>query len=116
IINCVHRKINSSERGDLDMAKYMVGLIGISVLAGTQAFAQEDRSSATDPVFKPEAVLIDDPAPVEPEFSEAQGAAETEIMTPEELADEAEMAAALDGDMAGDIAAMPEVLDEPGWE
>lgn len=59
-----------------------------------------------------ELILIADPEPVETEYFLAQGAGASEIVdNDEEMADAAALAALADG-MDGDMAAMPEVIEE----
>lgn len=61
------------------------------------------------------AILVEDPEQGEIEIFESQGAIESEIVSAEEMAAEAEVTAAMENEMAGDMAAMPEVAEDAEW-
>lgn len=103
------------------MTKVFTGAMLAAALAAGLALAQEsapepeaetpaEMSETADPM-----VLIGDPEPGEPQMFAAEGDTEAEIVTEAEMASEAEAALALDGDMVGDMAALPEDAERPDW-
>ena len=68
------------------------------------------KRSRTNAKVKP--VLIDDPEPVETEYFLAEGAADAEIVSDEDLQMESAALAALADEVEGDMAAMPEIMEE----
>ncbi|MEO1475661.1 MAG: hypothetical protein AAFS13_04710 [Pseudomonadota bacterium] len=77
--------------------------------------AASAQSSEDDAAEERAAVLIEDPEEGEIEYFEAQGAAESEIVSAEEMVAEAEVSAAMEREMTGDMAAMPEIAEEAEW-
>lgn len=106
------------------MNKALTGTLIAALLAAGLVWAQEsapdpdtagetapaEAASMIDPM-----VLVDDPEPGEPEVFAAEGDVEAEIITEAEMVSEADAAAALDGEMVGDMAAMPEEAERPDW-
>ena len=95
------------------MLKYMLSVAIAGGIACGFAVAQE----AIEPTESPRAeqvdrVLIADPEPVETEYFLAEGAASSEIVSDEELLIESDALAALTEEMDGDMAAMPETIEE----
>lgn len=95
------------------MLKYVLSVATIGVIACGFAAAQE----AVEPVEAApskqiDRVLIADPEPVETEYFLAEGAANSEIVSDEELLIESDALAALTEEMDGDMAAMPETIQE----
>jgi len=87
----------------------IVGLVFANPAFGQETSIDAQNASAPEEI---ERVLIADPEPGETEYFLAQGAATAEVVTEEELEMEAGALAALAEDMEGDMAAMPEVLEE----
>lgn len=113
-----------SFRGVLEMTKLVIGFAAFALVAAGFAVAQDNRLQESEAVFdtstaptkgQTTTILIEDPAPETPEYSKAEGAADAEIISSEELAAEAEAEAALGGDMEGDMAAMHEAAEDPEW-
>jgi len=95
------------------MFKY--GILGalLAMVICAVGVAQEDESSEPAKLSETaERILIDDPEPVETEYFLAEGAAPSEIVDDENLMADSTALAALADDADGDMAAMPEVLEE----
>ncbi|MEM8634938.1 MAG: hypothetical protein AAGF33_08175 [Pseudomonadota bacterium] len=79
------------------------------------AVAQDTENAAPTEQAESPAILVEDPEQGEIEIFEAQGATEAEIVTPADMAAEAEVTAVMENDITGDMAAMPEVAEDPEW-
>ena len=92
----------------------VTGLCGVSVAQEPVQEKAESAPAATPAPAKEtvERVLIADPEPVETEYFLAQGAATAEIVDDEELLADAAALVALSEEHDGDMAAMPEVMEE----
>ena len=86
--------------------------IAMMFLSGA-AIAQESDEPTQDPLaVESDQILIDDPEPVATEYFLAEGAANADIVSDEELELEADALAALSDDLEGDMAAMSEMVEE----
>lgn len=95
------------------MFKY--GILGalLATIIGAVGVAQEnEHAGPVDVTAEGERILIDDPEPVESEYFLAEGSAPSEIVDEEDMQTDSAALAALGGDAAGDMAAMPEVFEE----
>ncbi|MEL7481857.1 MAG: hypothetical protein AAGJ29_09875 [Pseudomonadota bacterium] len=88
---------------------------GTVMLPAALAQASQKADKPERPEIEASLILIEDPEPAAPEYSEAQGSEDAEIVMDEALAAEADAAVALAGDIEGDMAAMPELPEEPEW-
>ncbi|MEM9669758.1 MAG: hypothetical protein AAF950_12610 [Pseudomonadota bacterium] len=85
--------------------------LAIASLANAQT---ANKSEAQERDEQP-VLAVDDPEKGEIEVSLAEGAAEAEIVSPEEMVAEAEVSVAMEKDMTGDMAAMPDIAEDPEW-
>ncbi|MEM7663785.1 MAG: hypothetical protein AAF292_16200 [Pseudomonadota bacterium] len=85
------------------------------ILSAGMVMAQSTDSVDDKGVEERPAILVEDPEQGEIEIFESQGAIESEIVSAEEMAAEAEVTAAMENEMAGDMAAMPEVAEDAEW-
>ncbi|MEO9969475.1 MAG: hypothetical protein ABJG15_06535 [Hyphomonadaceae bacterium] len=81
-------------------------------LSGAATAQESDQSTQERVAETSDQILIDDPEPVATEYFLAEGAANADIVTDEELEMEADALAALTDDLEGDMAAMSEMIEE----
>ncbi len=104
------------------MVKYGVIGLALALILSAVGFAQDDApgNNMLPGHDGTERILISDPEPVETEYFLSEGSAPSEIVTDSEMIDDQEMLtdaaalAALASEADGDMAAMPEVMDEAG--
>lgn len=95
------------------MFRYISFAAIVALMFSASAVAQSADENAQQRLNNAdELILIDDPEPVETEYFLAEGAATAEIVTDEELEMEAVALAALTDDMEGDMAAMPDIVED----
>ncbi len=94
------------------MLKYTLGLMITAVFVAGFAFAQDAEPANGTPSEQEDRVLIADPEPVETEYFLAEGAADPEVVSDEELRIESDALAALTEEVDGDMASMSETIDE----
>ncbi|MEO0883790.1 MAG: hypothetical protein AAFY34_13820 [Pseudomonadota bacterium] len=85
-----------------------------AALLGLGFAAAQSAEDTKTPAEQP-AILVEDPEDGEIEIFEAQGAVEAEIVSAEEMAAEAEVTAAMENELTGDMAAMPEIAEDAEW-
>ena len=94
----------------------MASSLALSIgAAAAQSADPEQNQEREETVQSAPVILIDDPKPSAIEYSESQGAADSELLSEAEREVESETGAALQDDMSGDMAAMPEIAEKTEW-
>lgn len=88
--------------------------ISALLISGVVVAQESDKRESSGSEERP-TVLIEDPEEGEIEIFEAQGSAEADIVSPQEMEAEAEVTAVMENEYSGDMAAMPEVAEDAEW-